>query len=314
MNHIRAVAVMIAATFLWSIAGAVTRHLDAAQGFEVTFWRSFFAAVSLGAVFAIAPLRRAARLPCLRSVRHTPGLWISSVCWAIMFVAFMVALTLTSTAKVLIVLALGPLFTAIAARVFLGQRLPLRTVAAIVVAGAAMGWMFSGDLFSAGDWRGTGVALCVPLAAAVNWTVLQRGRAHAAPVDLMPAVLIGAVLSALLMLPLARPFATSLHDLGWLAILGSVQLALPCAMAMAAARVLPAPELALLALLEVIFGIVLAWAAAGEQPALRVLTGGAVVVAALVANELLALRYGRMKPSLPRTSRGADPAPPGRRT
>ena len=62
---------------------------------------------------------------------------------------------------------------------------------------------------------------------------------------------------------------------------------------MLCARVLKAPEVALLALLEVIFGIALAWIGAGEEPEPSVLTGGALVIGALVFNELLGLRERR---------------------
>jgi drug/metabolite transporter (DMT)-like permease len=71
------------------------------------------------------------------------------------------------------------------------------------------------------------------------------------------------------------------------------QLAIPCVLSVLCARVLKAPEVALLALLEVIFGIGLAWIGAGETPAPSVLTGGALVIGALVFNELLALRGRR---------------------
>lgn len=106
----------------------------------------------------------------------------------------------------------------------------------------------------------------------------------------MPAVLIGAALSALVTLPLAWPFHASAHDLGLLAFLGLFQLAIPCVLSMVCAKVLKAPEVALLALLEVIFGIAFAWLGAGEKPAPSVLTGGALVVGALVANEWLGWR------------------------
>jgi drug/metabolite transporter (DMT)-like permease len=79
-------------------------------------------------------------------------------------------------------------------------------------------------------------------------------------------VLIGAVLSALFTLPLAWPLAASPHDLGLLALLGVVQLAIPCLMAVSAARVLSAPEISLLGLLEVIFGVLWAWLGASEAP------------------------------------------------
>jgi drug/metabolite transporter (DMT)-like permease len=75
-----------------------------------------------------------------------------------------------------------------------------------------------------------------------------------------------------------------------LAFLGLVQLAIPCALAVICARVLKAPEISLLALLEVIFGILLAWVGAGEVPAATVLTGGALVIGALVINEVLGWR------------------------
>ena len=47
MTHRRAVGMMVAAALMWSIAGVVTRHLEAARSFEVTFWRSAFNAVAL---------------------------------------------------------------------------------------------------------------------------------------------------------------------------------------------------------------------------------------------------------------------------
>ena len=101
------------------------------------------------------------------------------------------------------------------------------------------------------------------------------------------AVLVGAVISTLATLPLALPFQASGHDLALLALLGVVQLAIPCVLAVRSGRVLKAPEMALLGLLEVIFGILLAWLGAGEKPAPAVLTGGALVIGALVFNELL---------------------------
>ena len=67
-----------------------------------------------------------------------------------------------------------------------------------------------------------------------------------------------------------------------------------CLMAVAAARVLSAPEMALLGLLEVIFGVLWAWLGAGETPAAAVLVGGALVLGALVANELLGVRARRL--------------------
>src|SRR5690606_35487215 len=106
-------------------------------------------------------------------------------------------------------------------------------------------------------------------------------------VDLVPAVLVGAALSALATLPWALPFSASGRDLALLAVLGLVQMEIPCVLVVYCGRVLKAPEIALLGLLEVIFGILLVWVGAGEKPATAVLMGGTLVIAALVFNELL---------------------------
>lgn len=285
LKHNQAVILMVAVTLMWSIAGVITRHLEHARSFEITFWRSFFTVLSL---LVILPFFQG-REVFSKIRRGGPAFWISGVCWSVMFTAFMLALTLTSVANVLVTMSLGPFFTAILARIFIGHRIPLRTWAAIVVAGAGIAYMY-GTQMQDGGLAGTLVALCVPLAGAVNWTVTQRSHALGQDVDLVPAVLVGATISSLVTLPLAMPFQASAHDVGLLALLGLVQLAIPCALSVICARVLKAPEIALLALLEVIFGILLAWVGADEVPGPTVLAGGALVIGALVANELAGWR------------------------
>jgi drug/metabolite transporter (DMT)-like permease len=111
---------------------------------------------------------------------------------------------------------------------------------------------------------------------------------------MLPAVLIGALLSCVVSLPLALPFAATPSDLGWLALLGAVQLAIPCLLAVTIARSLSAPEISLLALLEVIFGVAWAWLGADEGLSVHVFGGGLLVLGALAANEVWALRGRRV--------------------
>lgn len=293
LTHGQAAWAMVGVTLLWSTAGVVTRHLEDARAFEITFWRSCFNAAFL--LLALLALRGRALWRSM-AVGGWP-LWVSGLMWGVMYTCFMVALTLTTVANVLITMALSPLLTALIARFVLHHRLPARTWGAILVAGLGIGWMY-GQQLSGGDSRhllGTLVALAVPVASAINWSVIQRSgrQAGGAGQDMLPAVLIGAVLSAGIALPLAWPLQASAHDLSLLAGLGVFQLAIPCLLAVQLARVLPAPEVALLALLEVVFGVAWAWLGAGEAPSLAVLGGGALVLAALVANELLGLRQRR---------------------
>jgi drug/metabolite transporter (DMT)-like permease len=299
LTHSRAVWLMVLVALMWSIAGVVTRQLDSARSFEVTFWRSAFNALAL-----VGLLSWQRGPTALWQALRTGGraMWISGVCWCVMFTAFMVAVTLTTVANVLITMSIAPLLTALMSRLWLGHRLAARTWGAIVVAGIGIAWMYGREV-SGSDPRhllGTAVALAVPIAAAVNWTLLQqlKGRAgsdegRGAGGDMLPAVLLGALLSAVVTFPLAMPFAASAQDLGWLAMLGVVQLAIPCLLAVMVARVLNAPEISLLGLLEVVFGVVWAWLGAGEQPSAAVIGGGLLVLGALAANETMTLLASR---------------------
>ncbi|MDO9404234.1 MAG: DMT family transporter [Polaromonas sp.] len=287
LTHGRAAALMLLVTLMWSIAGVVTRHLEAARSFEVTFWRSFFTALSLLVILPVAQGRQV-----FRTIRGGKGaFWLSGVCWAVMFTAFMVAMTLTTVANVLITMAAAPFVTAVIARFVLRQHILPRTWWAIAAAAGGIAWMYGAQLSVSGSHLiGMLLALLVPLAAGANWTVVQYSRMHGQDIDLVPAVMVGAMMSALLALPLALPLTATAHDMLLLAALGLFQLAIPCVLAVLCARALKAPEMALLALLEVIFGILLVWAGAGEAPGPRVLMGGAVVIGALVVNELVGWR------------------------
>lgn len=312
LTHSQAVILMLAVTLMWSIAGVVTRQLESAARFEITFWRSAFTALSL---LVILPVWRHFDRSLGVLAEDAPGtgwlqrhwgvlsgsmsFWVSGACWSVMFTAFMLALTFTSVANVLVIMSVGPLFTALVARIFIGQRLAVRTWLAILAAGLGIVYMYGSQFLAAishpeidtsGLVLGSLIALCVPMAAAVNWTVVQRGQTHGEKIDLVPSVLLGAVISSLLTLPLAVPFAATCVDIAWLALLGLFQLAIPCALCVVCARVLKAPEVSLLALLEVIFGILLAWFLANEAPGAEVLLGGSAVIAALVVNELLGWR------------------------
>ena len=318
LTHTQAVFLMVLVTILWSTAGVVSRVLESAGRFEVTFYRSAFTVLSL---MWMLPLWRAwsrrqvpqaaSLTPSARSAwgetlhRHWGFLpesrtfWLSGVCWSVMFTAFMLALGFTSVANVLILMALGPLLTALLARVVLGQRLANRTWLTIVVAALGIVYMYGSQFWSAmadpqtpiGDLLiGSGLALCVPLAGAINWTAVQRVQHKGERIDLVPSVLLGAILSTLFTLPAALPGTASASDVAWLAMLGWLQLSVPCTLSVVCAQVLKAAEVSLLGLLEVIFGIALTWAFVNEVPSSEVLVGGGLVILALVLNEVMGWR------------------------
>ena len=174
MSHGWAVAGMLLVTLLWSTAGVVSRQLESARGFETTFWRSAFTVLPL-VVWLLATQGRGV----LHTVRAGGrALWISGLCWAAMFTCFMVALSFTTVANVLITMSLVGVVSPAPIGIF--------------VAGAGIAWMY-GHAMSTEPRHlvGSAIAMGVPVAAAVNWIVLQR---RGGSVDLVPALVIGAVL------------------------------------------------------------------------------------------------------------------------
>jgi drug/metabolite transporter (DMT)-like permease len=283
--HRNAVLTMVLCTFLWSLAGIGTRLLDRAEGFEITFWRSFFCAVFVAGALSVQHGRRWwGRL--VDSGR--PGL-ISGVMWAVMFTCFMIALTKTTVANTLVVMSVSPFLAALLGWIVLKERVAPRTWVAIAIAGLGIVWMVR-DGVSAQGLVGMAIAFGVPVAAAINIVNLKRSGAR---LDLVPAVLLGAVISLLATLAPALPLSASLHDIAILAALGVFQLAIPCMLMVRAAQHLAPHEIALLGLLEVVLGPLWAWVGAGEQPAAATLQGGGLVLIALGINTAIGARLRR---------------------
>ena len=276
-----ALTLMVCAPVLWSLGGVLTRSIERPGAFEIAFWRSTFAALFVAA--ALAAMQGAGAWRALRAAGAV-GL-ASGAMWAIMFTAFILALTLTTTANVLVVNSLGAFLTALLAWLVLREPVPARTWAAIALATAGMAVMFGAGL-QAGDGRqlaGLLIALSIPVAGAINIIMLRHSATR---IDLMPALLLGALLSAALTLPWALPFTATPRDFACLAALGVFQLGLPCMLLVLASRTLHAPEMALLGLLEVVLGPLWAWLGAGEVPAGATLAGGIVILSAVAGNQL----------------------------
>ncbi|RJX32873.1 MAG: DMT family transporter [Oxalobacter sp.] len=279
---------MICAATLWSIAGVFTRHLDEIRGFEITFWRSMATAL-----FVAGTLVWSEKSKVLTTVRKVGAIGIlSGLFWGAMFSCFMMALTLTTVANTLVVDSIVPFLTAIGAWIFLKQKTPLRTWVAIALASLGIVWMFAGSMaeFGTTHLAGMTIALVVPFAATGNFIILQKAG-HTT--DLIPTVFLGALFSACFMLPLAWPLQSSWHDIGIMAILGIFQLGVPCILLVKASRALSAPEISLIAMLEIVLGPLWAWIGAGEVPSNATLIGGSFVLLALILNEVAMLRQLR---------------------
>jgi drug/metabolite transporter (DMT)-like permease len=207
---------------------------------------------------------------------------ISGALFAVMCTCFMLALMRTTTANTLVLTCTSPFYAALLGRLLLHERIALRTWIAMACAFAGIVLMFAQSL-GTGALSGNLIALSVPLAYGLNIVTIRKSG-HAT--DMVPMVLVGTVISSLVTLPFAMPFSATPFDHVLMLVLGVVQLGIGCILMTRAIRHLKAAEVGLLSLLETILGPLWTWIGVGETPSHATLIGGAIVVGALLANEL----------------------------
>ena len=288
-EHRRGVLFMLGATSCWAMAGILIRSMRLTDGWEITFWRSLFMTVFVLGVLVVQ--YRGATWQRIMAVGW-PGMLVGAL-WALMYVCFILALGRTTVANVLVLSSLAPFASAIMGGMFLHERVPGRIWFAMTAAIAGIVLMFV-DSMNSGALGGNLLALIIPLAFACNIVILRKTHAH---VDMIPTLIWSGVFSMAATLPLALPLEATTLDLSLLAIMGVVQVGLGSLLMLAAAPRLRAAEIGLFAVLETVFGTLSTWLVVGEHPGRLALLGGLITVAALIINELIALRTRMMTAS-----------------
>ncbi len=271
------------AAVVWSTAGVIQRQLSVSVATQVG-GRALFAVVALGAYVAVVERGRV-RAAC-RSVGRAGVAF--AVCMAVSSGAFIIALNHASVAQVLFIQAIAPVLAALLGRVFLGERMSMRTVAAMTLALLGVGVMVGSPGGGSALGDGLSLLMAVGFAAAI---VIAR---HRRDVSMAPAT----ALAQLILLIAALPFMVSggvqvsVSDVLWLALFGAGQIGLGLILLTIGARLIPAAEVAMISLLEVVLGPFWVWLAVGQRPSVGTVIGGAVVVAAVIlqARDPTALR------------------------
>ncbi len=116
------------------------------------------------------------------------------------------------------------------------------------------------------------------LAFAIAIVITRRRR----DISMAPAICLSQLIVVLAIAPLASPATVTEHDLVFLVLLGVGQMGLGLLFLSIGARLIPAAEVALITLLEVVLAPLWVWIAISERPAPTAIFGGTVVVVAVV--------------------------------
>jgi drug/metabolite transporter (DMT)-like permease len=259
------------AAVAWSSAGVLQRQLSLDTATQLA-GRAAFAAAAL--LLYVAIVERGRLVPAFRSI-GLAGIAVA-VCIAVASGGFIAALNHTSVARVLFIQAMAPVLAALLAWIFLGERITRRTALALAMAlgGVALMLGAPGD----GNLTGDALALMLAFAFAVALVITRHRR----DVSMAPATCLSQVLLLVVFAPFASIGEVGGDDVVWLALLGAGQIGLGLALLTVGARLIPATQVALITLLEVVLGPVWVWLALSERPSTGTLVGGAIVIAAIV--------------------------------
>ncbi|MCX7889679.1 MAG: DMT family transporter [Rhodobacteraceae bacterium] len=281
ISYRQGVLLVLAAGVMWSFMGLLIRLVGEATTWQVLFYRSLG---MIPVLYATLAVRTGGRPGAAMRRAGATGV-IGGACLVVAFAAAIFAIQSTTVANAVFLFSATPLLSAILGRVLLGEAVRAVTWLAIAVAMVGIFIMVREGL-AAGAGIGNLAALASAAAFAV-FTVLTRREEMA---DATPAILTGAVLSVAVSAAaiaaagtgFALPLRGALIALG----MGAVILGVGLSLFALGGRVVPAAEMSLLALLEVILGPVWVWLVLGETATLATFAGGAIVLAALVFNTL----------------------------
>ncbi|MGE4634330.1 MAG: DMT family transporter, partial [Arenicellales bacterium] len=256
-------------------------RLTAVDSFTLAFGRGI-----LGGTVILLGFALYARSEFFGAVRSL-GRWGALVCvlQVACTITFYAAFSYTSVANVLVIFACTPLIAALLSKMIFDEGISSDTRWAIV--GAALGLIVvaSGSLDSI-QWFGDSLALLNAVMLALLYTILRGHR----EINMVPAAGIGLLLTAVVALMFAKfPVMDSVQ---WASLILAGLVVLPLALVLMTLgpRYLPAPEVAMISLLEAVLGPLWVWWVIGENPGWRTIVGGSVVIAVLMVHSAVRLR------------------------
>lgn len=265
---------LIASAAAYSTAGFFTRLIEV-DAWTLLFWRGLFGGSFLAAVVVVQ--QRGRLWPSIRAMGWEGAL--VAVCSAVATVCFLNAMRLTAVADVMVIDAAIPFITAGLAWAILGERESWWTLGATLAAFAGMAVM-AGPAIAHGQIAGDALAFAMATLMALVIVLIRRKQG----VNMVPAVCGSALLCALIVAPFASPLQVDAADMGLLALFGVSQFGLGLLLLAFGTPLVSATRGALLGVLQTPLGTLWVWLAFAEQPGIATLIGGAIVLAAVVAD------------------------------
>jgi len=285
ISHSRGLVFVFAAGVLWSTVGLGIRLIEEASVWQILLYRS----IALSAFLYVVIRLRSTESPVAQAYRSGLPSVVAGLALVAAYSGGIYSIQVIPVANALLLFATAPFMTAILGRIVLQERVRSATWVAIFVAIGAIAIMVS-DQTSGGAVDGTLAALGSAFGFSVFTVALRWGKSG----EMLPAVflsgLFAIIITSAICLFLGLSFVLSARDGGISMGMGVFQVGAGLVLYTLGSRTLPAAELTLLSLAEVLLGPFWVWLFLGEDASLRTLIGGALLLAAIAGNALSGVR------------------------
>ena len=292
-GYLRGIAMVAAAGVMWSLGGLLFRLIEDASVWQIVAYRTTFMWVTMGAWLAWR--YRGDFFRRFRAIGWV-GL-MAAVAIAAANICYMFSLSMTWVANTNLILGASPLITALIAWVVLRETVRPATLIAMVAVVAGIAVMVGGGLGS-GRWHGDLLALGAVTAFSMFAVCVRAGSG----VDMLPAAVIGTMISSTCGITLAlsggEGLSITVNDLVITALMGTIQMTLGMILFISGAKNVPAAELAMLSLTEVIFGPIWVAVLLDEVPVTATFIGGGLVLIGIVFNAATGIRRRHPMPQV----------------
>ena len=263
------------------VPDALLVRLIGADVMDVAIWRGMIGgSVTLVGTALFAPHL----IPSWRALLSWPSLLLILAQGLGSFL-YLMALGQTSVANTMLLYASSPFLSALLAFVLLRERIAPMTMLCMLAVFTGVGVIASGSLGGGHLW-GDFIAFLNAASAAAYYVILRKTGAQ----SLIVSAGLGYFATALLAYPFAPHASFDIGQIGLVTISGAVVLAGGCALQMIGPRHLPAAEVSMITMLEIVASPLLVWAVLSEAPAPLTLIGGGVILAALITHGVWRLR------------------------
>ena len=272
---------MLAAGVLWSTVGLGIRLIEDAVVWQILLYRSISMSVFLYLVIRL----RSGESPFTQVRRTGFPTVIAGLSLVAAYSGGIYAIQNTSVANAMLLFATAPFLAAVLGWLVLTEPVRRATWISILIALAGIAIMVA-DKSDGVALKGSLAALGSALGFAIFTVALRWGRTG----EMLPSVFLSGIFAMIITFAICQflglSTAISLNDSGVAMSMGVFQVGAGLILYTLGSRSLPAAELTLLSLAEVLLAPVWVWLFLGETTSINTLIGGAVLLAAITGNAL----------------------------